>query len=393
MRNLTEINETKEEALKRVRAALLNILEDTEDARKEAVYEKNKTSAIIENLTDGVMLLDNDYRIKIINQAAFDLLKKDKKRIENVNIFDFLCNKELDPLCTAMKDESNRIKILKSKEVRLREKIYFELTTVFLKTESEDKGILVIMHDISRDKLIESLKTEFVSIAAHQLRTPLSSIKWTISMILNGDVGPVNEEQRDFLKKTYESNERMIALINDLLNVSRIEEGRFLYKQEPIQMEDLVKNIINSEAELISLRKIKLEFNIPSMPLPKVYIDKEKMGLVVQNLLENSIRYTGEGGTIEISLQKKDNNIVFEIKDSGVGIPKSQYNRVFNKFFRGENVMKMETEGTGLGLYVSKNIVEAHKGKIWFESEENKGTTFFFQIPSIKEKKEECIVA
>lgn len=382
---MVKVRETKEEALRRVRVALLNILEDTEDARKIAVDERNKTMAIIDNLTDGVLFLNMDNKVELASPLVMNFFKKTKDEIIGKDILDLISLPGLQPLYNLLRDGNERkLKLISRKEVAITDKLTFEVTTVSLKTDSEEKGTLMILRDISREKLIEALKTEFVSIAAHQLRTPLSAIKWTVRMILDGDVGAVNPEQKDLLEKTYESNERMIHLINDLLNVTRIEEGRFLYKQESVQLEDLVGDVVNSSQELLKMKNIKFDLNVPKDLLPDIYADKEKMELVVQNLLENAIKYTPNGGSITINLSKNGESALFEIKDSGVGIPKSQQDRIFGKFFRGENVMKMETEGTGLGLYTSKNIVEAHKGKIWFESEEGQGTTFYFSIPFIK---------
>jgi signal transduction histidine kinase len=122
-----------------------------------------------------------------------------------------------------------------------------------------------------------------------------------------------------------------------------------------------------------------------SQDIPLVNIDKEKMELAVQNLLENAAKYTPEGGSIDISLEKHEAEVVFKIKDTGVGIPETEHERIFTKFFRGENVIKMETEGSGLGLYTTRNIIDAHRGKIWFESKEGKGTTFFFSLPFAKQ--------
>ena len=227
------------------------------------------------------------------------------------------------------------------------------------------------------------MKTEFVSLAAHQLRTPLSAIKWTLRMLLDGDLGKITEEQKDFIEKTYSSNERMINLINDLLDVTRIEEGRRLYKPVLTDFEPICQFVINSYKEEIEKRKLKLEFKKPEKKLPQVMLDVEKIRLVIQNLLDNAARYTPSGGQVTISLKptKGEKEIEFSIKDTGVGIPKDQQARVFSKFFRGANVMRMATEGSGLGLFITKNIVEAHGGKIWFESEEGKGTTFYFTLP------------
>jgi signal transduction histidine kinase len=239
----------------------------------------------------------------------------------------------------------------------------------------------MILHDVTREKAIERMKTEFVSISAHQLRTPLSAIKWTLKMFLDGDLGELTKEQREFLEKTYKSNERMINLINDLLNVTRIEEGRYLYRPVLADIVPICQSVIDSYREEIEKKNLKFEFKKPK-ELPKVRVDIEKISLAIQNLLENAIRYNREGGEIEIVLKEKEKEIEFSIRDTGIGIPKDQQNRVFTKFFRAPNAMRMETEGSGLGLFITKNIIEAHGGKIWFKSEEGKGTTFYFTLPA-----------
>ncbi|MDD5098191.1 MAG: ATP-binding protein [Candidatus Pacebacteria bacterium] len=382
-RSFTNIIDNKEDALRRVRVALLNILEDTEDARRIAVDEKNKTMAIIENLTDGILLLDTNGRVETISLMVESFLKKSKEEIIGIDFFDIIAGNEFKALKDLLKD-GGKIKAVQRKEVEVGDNLNLEVTVVFLKTEQEEKGSLIVLHDVTRDKLIEKMKTEFVSIAAHQLRTPLSAIKWTLRMILDGDVGKITEDQKELLDKTYISNERMISLINDLLNVSRIEEGRFLYKQENMQLEDIVDGIVKSSAESLKMKNLKIDIDVPKKLIPEVFVDKEKIGLVVQNLLENAIKYSKDGGDIKIVMEKLENEASFKIIDSGVGIPENQKERIFSKFFRGDNVVALETEGSGLGLYTAKNIVEAHKGKIWFESKENSGTTFCFTLPFAK---------
>jgi signal transduction histidine kinase len=229
--------------------------------------------------------------------------------------------------------------------------------------------------------LIEKLKTEFVSVAAHQLRTPLSAIKWTLRMILDGEVGEITDEQREFLEKTYEANERMILLINDLLNVAKIEEGRYFYRAYLTDLEPIVKSMVDYYQEEAKRKSITLKLVKMSDYFPRVMIDPEKIKLAIQNLLDNALHYTQKGGSVTVTLIHGDKDVLCAIKDSGVGIPKSQQSRVFTKFFRAENVIRMQTEGSGLGLFITKNIIEAHNGKIWFESEEGKGTTFYFSLP------------
>lgn len=381
METFSEEIEKKEEELRKIRMAFLNILEDTEETKTEAVEEKNKTLAIINNFTDGLLVVDSENNVELISPLVEHFLKQQKENILGKNIFNLSSEKvDLKPLIDVLRNKEE-INVIFRKEIDLVNGMSLEVTASHFNF-GKKTGTLIILHDVSRDKLVEKMKTEFVSIAAHQLRTPLSAIKWSLRMVLDGDVGKITKDQRDLLEKTYSSNERMISLINDLLNVTRIEEGRFLYKPEPTQIEELIENIIQELEEAIKMKKITVKFEKPKVLFPLIRIDKEKMSLAIHNLIENALKYTPSKGLITISLEDKDNDIVFKIKDTGVGIPNDQNERIFSKFFRGSNVIKMETEGSGLGLYTTKNIIEAHKGKIWFESEEGQGTTFYFSIPN-----------
>lgn len=228
---------------------------------------------------------------------------------------------------------------------------------------------------------MDKAKSEFISIAAHQLRTPLSGVKWTLKMMIDEDIGKLTEEQKTFLQRGYQTNERMIHLVNDLLNVARIEEGRLVYGQEEFQMQDLIIETLEVFQGNIREKQLNLEFKKPKEKLPKIKADLEKIRLVLQNLIDNAIRYTPLGGKIQIRFEQKNNKLKVSITDNGAGIPKEQQSRLFSKFFRGSNVIKMDTEGTGLGLYITKNIIEAHNGQIGFESEENQGSCFWFTLP------------
>jgi PAS domain S-box-containing protein len=369
--------ERKAEELEETRKALMNILEDVEEERREAEEEKNKTLTIINNLADGLLVFDKENKVSLINPQAENFFKAKKKEIIGKSIMELSAFPYFGPIVKTLGKE---IKEVFRKEVPIREGLILELTTVPIISGGEKIGSLVILHDITREKEIERMKTEFVSISAHQLRTPLSAIKWTLKMFLDGDLGELTKEQREFLEKTYQSNERMISLINDLLNVTRIEEGRYLYRVVLTDIVKICQSIADSYKEEIKKRNLKMVFHKPKK-LPMVKVDVEKISLAIQNLIENSIRYTPAGGEIEIFLKSKKNEIEFSIKDTGIGIPKDQQHRVFTKFFRAPNATKMATEGSGLGLFITKNVVEAHGGKIWFESEEGKGTTFYFTLP------------
>ncbi len=378
------MNLKEEQQFSADRRALMNILEDVDEARRQAEEERNRTLAIIANFTDGLLFFDKNYSLVLFNPQAERFFNVVYKDVVGRSIEELLEFPSLKPLIEILGPKY--IKKISRKELALREGLILEVSTISVIRGKEKIGTLVILHDVTREKRIERMKTEFVSIAAHQLRTPLSAIKWTLKMFLTGDLGKITKEQADFLEKAYQSNERMIGLINDLLNVTRIEEGRYLYKPIFVDFEDLVQSVIKPFKEEIKRKKIKFEFKKPSKKPPKVKVDKEKIALVIQNLIDNAIKYTLTGGKITVRLKYTKKQLEFSVQDTGIGISKDQQSRIFTKFFRGAKAIRMETEGSGLGLFIAKNIIEAHGGKIWFESEEGKGSTFSFSLPFKREK-------
>lgn len=379
--NISDIateKQTKIEELRRSRLALMNILEDVEEAKEIAEKERDKTLAIITNFTDGLLVLDKENRVLIINPKAEEFLKVKKKEIVGQLISKLAQFPNCKPLIDLLKRENKKIF---RRELLIKENLILEISTVLITKEKKKLETLIILHDITREKMVEKTKNEFVSIAAHQLRTPLSAIKWTMRMLLDKDLGEITEEQKNFIEKAYKSNEKMIRLINDLLDLSKIEEGRYLYEHTPCQIKNIVQSVIDYYQEIIDKKKLKIKFNTPKKKLPQVIVDKEKIKLAIQNLLDNAIKYTPSHGEIIISLKYAKKEIEFSIKDTGIGIPKDQQKRIFSKFFRTVETTKMETDGTGLGLFIAKNIIKAHKGKIWFDSLEAKGTTFYFTLP------------
>ncbi len=236
-----------------------------------------------------------------------------------------------------------------------------------------------------REHMIEQLKSEFISVAAHQLRTPLSAIKWTFRMLIDGDIGTISDEQKEFLSRGYQTNEHMIGLVNDLLDASRIEQGHFGYDFAAVDFVDYARKFVASYEHQALSRKITAVFVDPVGTIPTLYVDKSKMDLVFQNLLDNSIKYSRPGGEVHVSMKTVPAGVEVCVEDHGVGIPARQMERVFSKFFRGDNVVRMETEGSGLGLFIVKNIIKNHGGDIRVESEENKGTKMIFTLPTSKD--------
>ena len=335
--------------------------------------------SIITNFADGLLVFDEENRLSLANPEAEGLLKIKKDEVVGKSLVE-LAKFSAFQLFPAGFFGDKIIKIFR-KEINLSEEMSLEVTVVPLMRADIKAGFLIILHDVTREKRIEKMKTEFVSLAAHQLRTPLSAIKWTVRMILDGDAGAINDEQKEMLQKSYLSNERMIGLVNDLLNVTRIEEGKYLFKLALSDIAEITRSVADSYSGQALKRNIKLEFSEPAGKIPKLTVDAEKIGLALQNILDNAVKYTPEGGTVFVAVSGDKENIKISVKDTGVGIPANQRERVFSKFFRADNVIRLETEGSGLGLFIAKNIIEAHGGKIWFESKEGEGTTFFFSLP------------
>ncbi|HRY52823.1 MAG TPA: HAMP domain-containing sensor histidine kinase [Candidatus Portnoybacteria bacterium] len=233
------------------------------------------------------------------------------------------------------------------------------------------------------DKLAQAnkMKTEFVSIASHQLRTPLAGMRWSLNLLKEGKCSPA--DSATFIDLLKENTDRMIKLVNDLLNVSRIEMGKNTFIPQQTNIYVLAQKVINGSSLFAQSNSISLKIDAPET-LPNVRTDPDKISLVMQNLIENAIKYTRGQGEIITTLQASDGFVQIAIKDSGVGIPKAQQRHIFQKFFRSDNAMKNQTVGTGLGLFIAKAIVEQSGGKIWFVSEEGRGTTFFFTLPVYK---------
>jgi signal transduction histidine kinase len=228
---------------------------------------------------------------------------------------------------------------------------------------------------------LNRMKSEFVSVASHQLRTPLSAIRWETELLLSKfRKESVSTKQRQSIENINALSGKMTKLVNDLLDVARIDQGRLIIKKVPVDIVEIIEEAVSGANAIIRIRNIEVVFR-DKKKIPLVFGDPEKLRMVVENLLNNSIKYTTSHGKIEIKLLKKGDFVFFSVKDNGVGIPLEQHGRVFDKFFRSDNVVKYQTEGTGLGLYIAKNIIEQLNGKIWFDSVENLGSIFSFSVP------------
>jgi signal transduction histidine kinase len=235
-------------------------------------------------------------------------------------------------------------------------------------------------------KALDSAKDEFISMASHQLRTPLTSVKGYISMILEGDAGEINDLQKKFLNQAFISSQRMVYLISDLLNVSRLKTGKFVIENRETYLPDTVEDELRQLDETVKARGLSIEYKKPKK-FPIVMLDEDKVRQVIMNFADNAIYYTPAGGKIFIELKATDDVIQYTVKDTGIGVPRHEQHHLFTKFYRAGNARKARPDGTGLGLFMAKKVITAQGGSILFTSEEGKGSTFGFSLPRKKVEK------
>ncbi len=349
---------------------------DRRRAEKFLLYEKDKLSRILDNMEDGVYIATSDYHITYVNPT---LRKYFGAVYERKKCFEYLYKRKTPcPWCLNKK-------VFLGKSVR-NERHYKTLGKTFdvietPMTNPEGTTVkLAIFRDITERKKTEDAKDEFVSLASHQLRTPLSNIGLSSELLLRGMSGKLDDGQKEYIEEINKATKRMSLLVNNLLNVSRIEMGTFKVKKESI---DLIKVLNSSFSEYTALayeKKLTLQ-KYSGEDIPLVSIDESSFRIVFDNFLSNAIRYTSSGGRILVEIFKKGKNVVLKVSDTGCGIPERHKNEIFKKSFQAENAKEINTDGAGLGLYIVKEIAVRTGSRVWFESRRGNGTNFFFSIP------------
>ena len=364
------------------------------DSSSQLAKERDQIEAIIEHLDVGVVEYDDNFTITLINPKAEELLKIKKEEVFNKSInSEFMKGNPAAQslarvLYPSLAPDIKKIPVKEGESPMVELKIeglhdlYLQIVTMrIFDHPSKTYRYLKILRDISREEAIARSKSEFISVAAHQLRTPLSAIKWVFKMLIEGDAGPVSAEQKEYLQKGYDSNERIIELVGDMLDVARIEEGRFGFEFYYVDISDVVQKAIDAFDVKAREKNIKLVFEKPEHSFPPIKIDPARVGLAIQNLIDNALKYTPRNGAIAVKVEVVDEYMQITVADNGIGVPKNQMEKLFTKFFRGTNAVKQETDGSGLGLYIVKNIARRHGGDVWVKSEEGKGTTFYLALP------------
>jgi signal transduction histidine kinase len=246
--------------------------------------------------------------------------------------------------------------------------------------EENQKFLLQLKKANARLRQLDHTKDEFISMASHQLRTPLTTIKGYLSMVLEGDVGQVTKEERKMIQQAFNSAEQMVFLIADLLNVSRLQSGKFVIENKPTDLVKIVEAQVNQLQDTAKQHSLKLTYKKPDN-LPMLNLDETKIRQVIMNFLDNAIYYTPSGGSIEALVSATPDTVSFTVTDTGLGVPKTVQTHLFGKFYRADNARKMRPDGTGLGLFMAKKVIIAQGGAIIFNSAEGKGSTFGFSFP------------
>jgi two-component system sensor histidine kinase VicK len=337
--------------------------------------------AILEEFPAAMILRDEDGKILFLNKRAEELFSVRRADV----LAQTMLAKDLETLPPNLRKaleltipEGKSVKVVLSDDEGERTYVATE-TPIML--EGGLRAALRIFRETSYDERTSELKTRFLSIAAHQLRVPISGIKWVLDMFVKGEVGPLTDEQRDLLVRAQETAERMIRLINDLLDVTRIEEGRFGYRfsKEP-KFGEFLREVADRFRDRAIAKGITLELNLPHEPLPPLLIDETRLSLALENIIANAINYTPRG-TVRIIVERRNDDVAIIVRDTGIGIPKGELEKLFTKFYRATNVQKLGYEGTGLGLFIARSIIRRHGGDITIDSTEGKGTTVTMTIP------------
>lgn len=368
---------------------LLNQAEQrSSTASVDSKTDKLRVAAMLDSIGDGVVATDPSGKIIFMNRVAEDILSWDPSmiglRLADISLLTDENGKhvpvDLHPLHRCIETKEKII----TKDYRFVQTgrfdfaVYIAATPIIL--NDVVVGAIEVFRDITKEKEIDKAKSEFVYLASHQLRTPLSTISWYLELLLSQDAGPINTDQRTYLDEAYHSTRHMVELVNEILDVSRLDLGTMTTKIEPVDLVQTLEEAIDEVKPMVDKKGITLTRDL-SDNLPPCNTDQKKIRIIFQNLITNAVKYTPEKGSVTVTVKKIGDNLNLAVADTGYGIPENVQSKIFSKLFRADNIKEREPSGTGLGLYTVKSVVEQLGGTITFTSVENKGTTFSIVMP------------
>jgi PAS domain S-box-containing protein len=342
--------------------------------------EKNKSIAIVKSISDPLIVLDSNYKITLLNKSFENLFGVKEEKVINNHFLDVIRNKEFNEYISNfdINNISSNDKII---NLELKNKTYYfsPTITVVRNREEKIKDVIVFLKNVTEFKELENIRTDFIATISHEFKTPLTSIMMGAGLMLDRNIGLLNEKQKKILDTIKEEVQKLTDLVNNLLKLSRIQSDRAIFDIKPCAIEDIIRSSINNYHEEAEINKVKL-YSIIEEGLALVYADSEKITWVLNNLISNALRYTSQGDQIIIGAHVEDDNMKVYVQDTGKGIPIEYQERIFEKFVK-INSYSAKFITTGLGLFISKEIVEAHGGIISCESKIDEGSIFTFSLP------------
>jgi len=364
------------------------------DISSRLQLERTQINAMIRSIDDPAIAYSQNFEVILANPALEKLTNLKKEELIGKIITPEMANNQKFSLLVKIIFPSLAPAVLEQQLDTYPQKVkvkFFEpqeltleiVTTKVIDEKGKVYGFLKVIHNLTREENLRKIQSDFITIAAHQLRTPLSGLNWILDVLSQNETGPLNETQKDLLEKAKAALSESIETVEDLLNAAQIEEGKFGFEFSLNDLEKIIETTLVKFEPIAEKNNIKLIFYRLKPPLNPIVIDPLRIKLVMEILIDNAIKYNVLNGEVRIKLEVlKDRPFVMvSVEDTGIGISEEEKEKVFTKFFRSQKVVKKETLGTGLGLYLAKNIIERHGGKIWFKSEENRGTTFYFTLP------------
>lgn len=352
--------------------------------------ERERDQALLQSIDNGVVAMDQKGKVLLVNDAAERMFGCTEAELMGKNFAEEIhaVDESGQPVPHSQRSVT---RALETGEKSVRTDVYSRrdgsvftghVTLTPLHLLGKIFGMVAVIRDVTEERQIDQAKTEFVSLASHQLRTPLSAIGWYTEMLLAGDAGALTDEQRQYLQEIEHGNRRMTELVGALLDVSRLELGTFMVEPVPLSVPEIAQSVLAELGPSITEKQLVVTTSI-APDIPSLNADPKLLRMVFQNLLSNAVKYTPENGKIDFSLSidAPAGTLLCHVADTGCGIPREQRDQIFTKLFRADNAKTKNVDGTGLGLYIVQSIMEHVGGRVWFESEEDQGSTFYFTLP------------
>ena len=386
----------------------------TEELYQHVKERRNELEAILRGIGDGVIVADVDLNLLLMNPVATRIFEVSPDVTSSLPLSTVLRNQELISL---FQDALNAGEGAIVREIALRgvsrieraqnpgghtsesmvttsparAEIYQALASPVSSVGGTVRGVVTVLRDITSQKELEQMKSSFLSVVSHELKTPLHSIKGFVEIILMGKTGPINETQADFLGTVRDQTAHLQSLINDLLEFSRLESGQIRLRLSEVSVGEVSESVVEKLRPLADQSQVRL-VNVVPQDIATIQADRMRIEQVLTNLVHNAIKFTGPAGLVEIRASDLGEQLQVTVADSGVGIPKGELERIFDRFYQVDSSSTRHYRGTGLGLTICKHIVEYHRGRIWAESEEGKGSTFFFILPKVIAEDEQLLL-